>query len=151
MNQHQRIMGEFARQYEGFSEAVIVSPSALAHAVFTSFASGDEETHVAYCSLEHLKQMARGYLRGRHDADGEENPAHNAQGELPGISFSGKLQDRYPLPRKAGEEPVYKRREHLTDDERAWNVQQLRKSAKARQEHADALEAEGQHKTWAAE
>lgn len=151
MNQHQRIMGEIARQYEGFSDAVIVSPSALAHAVFSVFAGGDEEAHVAYCSLQHMKQLARTFLRGRHDADGEDNPAHNAQGELPGISFSGKLQDRYPLPRKDGEEPAYKLLEHMTAEEGAWNAQLLRKSAKARQEHADALEAYFQHKTWAAE
>jgi hypothetical protein len=61
-----------------------------------------------------------------------------------GDLFSGALQNRYPLPRSAGDEPVYKLRSRLTAEERAWNVQQLRKSSQARLEHADALEAEGQ-------
>ncbi len=145
MNQHKRIMGEIARQYEAFSDAVIVSPSALAHQCFEAFATGDEDQHIQYTSIEHLKQMARDYLRSRHDADGANNPSHCAQGEMDfGVKFSGQLQPRYPLPRKKGEEPVYKLRSELTSEERAWNVSQLRKSAQARQEHADALEAEGQ-------
>ena len=73
------------------------------------------------------------------------NQYQKINGELDlGVSFSGKLQDRYPLPRKAGEEAAYKLRSHLTPEERRWNVMQLRKSAHARLEHADALEAEGQ-------
>lgn len=144
MNQHQKIMGEMAVIYEGIREAAIVGPGALASRVYDAFATGEEEPHIQYASIEHLKHMARVFLARHHDADGDDNPAHKVQGELPGISFSGQLQDRYPLPRKPGEEPAYKLRSQLTAEERAWNVQQLRKSAKARQEHADALEAEGQ-------
>ena len=147
MNQHQQINGEFDRQYAFLDGAIIISPSALAHRVFETFCTGDEEPHIQYTSLEHLKHMARVYLAKRKDADGELNAAHSAQDEMDfGVTFSGKLQDRYPLPRKAGEEPVYKLRSELTEDERAWNVNQLRKSARARLEHADALEAEGQMK-----
>lgn len=144
MNQHQRINEEMTRQYEARREAVLVSPSGLAHSVYETFANGDESPQVAYASLEHLKHMARVFLAKQKDPDSDESEAYAAQGDLPGFSFSGKLQDRYPLPRKAGEEAVYKLRSQLTTEERAWNVQQLRKSAQARQEHADALEAEGQ-------
>lgn len=145
MNQHQRIMGEIQRQYEFLEDAVIVSPSGLAHIVFESFSTGEEEAHIQYTSIEHLKQMAREFLRRRKTPDGEENEAHGAQGDLDlGTQFSGKLQDRYPIPRKQGEEPAYKRRFDLTAEERRWNVRQLRRSAGARLEHADALEAEGQ-------
>ncbi|MGI3168424.1 hypothetical protein ACRARG_04680 [Pseudooceanicola sp. C21-150M6] len=145
MNQHQRIMSEMAVQYGYFSEAVIVAPSGLAHRVFEAFCVGDEEAHIQYASLEHLKHMARVFLARRKDADGDEGEAYVRQGEFDlGTAFSGQLQDRYPLPRKQGEEPVYKLRRDLTADERAWNVAQLRKSGKARLEHADALEAEGQ-------
>lgn len=145
MNQHQKINGELERQYTFLDGAIIVSPSALAHRVYEVFSHGDEDAHIAYSSLEHMKHMARVFLASRKDADGDKNEAHGAQGELDlGVSFSGKLQDRYPLPRKAGEEAAYKLRSHLTPEERRWNVMQLRKSASARMEHADALEAEGQ-------
>jgi hypothetical protein len=51
------------------------------------------------------------------------------------------LQHRYPTPRPAGAEPIYKKREALSRAELAWNVAMLRKSAAARLEHADALQA----------
>jgi len=147
MNQHQRITQEFSRQYELLRGATLISPASLAHGVHEEFTSGEEDLHIQYASLEHMKHMARVFLARQKDADGEENAAHAAQGDLDlGVGFSGKLQDRYPLPRKEGEEPVYKLRSELTELERAWNVKQLRKSAQARQEHADALEAEGQIK-----
>lgn len=145
MNQHQQINAEFERQYAFLSDAISIMPSALAHRVFETFCTGDEEPHIQYASLEHLKHMARVFLARRKDADGDLNEAHPAEPELDlGVSFSGKLQDRYPTPRTGDEEPAYKLRSQLTPEEREWNVKQLRKSARARLEHADALEAEGQ-------
>jgi hypothetical protein len=145
VNQHQRIMGEIARQYEFLEDAILVAPSSLAHRAFEAFSTGEEEAHIQYASLEHFKQMSREFLRRRKTPDGEENEAHGSQSEMDlGTRFSGKLQDRYPVPRGEGEEPAYKRRFDLTAEERAWNVRQLRRSAIARREHADALEAEGQ-------
>lgn len=144
MNEYSRVLDIIEREYARFNDAIIISPSALAYGVYKAIANGDESDTVNYLSLEHLKQMSREFLRRRKDADGDENEAHSAQGNLDlGIKFSGKLQDRYPLPRRADEEPVYKRRQDLSDHERAWNVAQLRKSAHARLEHADALAAEG--------
>lgn len=143
MNQHQRITGEFERQYEMLRDAVIIAPSALAMQIFHVFANGEEEPHVQYTSVEHLKQMARDFLRKRKGTDSEQSEAYKqAEFDIPEM-FTGKLQDRYPLPRKMGEEPVYKLRNQLTVDERNWNVMQLRKSGDARHQHADALEAEG--------
>jgi len=136
---HQQIREELHRQYALFDDAIIVSPSGLAHRVFETFASGEEDARIQYVSLEHLKQMARAFLRRQNHPDSDESAAYEAQGSL----FSGALQDRYPLPRKGDEEPVYKLRQHLTREERAWNVEQLRKSAGARLKHADALEGEG--------
>lgn len=141
MSQHEQINAEIARQYEAMRDAVVVGPGSLAFGVYQHFATGIEEPHIQYASLEHLKQMARRFLAKRHDHDSDENPAHISQASF---AFSGQLQDRYPLPRHKGEEPVYKQRHQLTFEERAWNVEQLRKSANARLEHADALEAEGQ-------
>src|SRR5262245_15999905 len=120
-------------------EVTVISPTALAVATMRYFEDGGIEPHVEYTSLEHFKQIARTVLAHRYDDEGEDNPAYDSQGEL----FSGYLQDRYPLPRKQGGEPQYKLRQLLTAAERSWNVEQLRKSAMARLEHADALEAEG--------
>jgi hypothetical protein len=144
MNHYGQIIEEIKRQYDRFSDAVEVSPSSLAWAVHELLSSGMESDVTRYLSLEQLKQMSREFLRRSKDADGDENATHSAQGNLDlGIKFSGKLQDRYPVPRKAGEEPVYKRRQDLTQYERQWNETQLRKSGQARIEHADALRAEG--------
>lgn len=143
MNQHQRINQEMTKQYEAMQEAVLVAPSGLAHRVFEVFSHGDEDPQVQYTSLEHLKHMARVFLGKRKDPDNDDSESYAVQGDLPGFTFSGKLQDRYPLPRKDGEEPVYKLRHLLTPEERAYNVNVLRKGARARLEHADALEAEG--------
>jgi hypothetical protein len=121
-------------------EIAVISPTALAVATMRYFEDGGIEPHVEYTSLEHFKQIARQVLAHRYDDEGEDNEAYGGdQGEL----FSGSLQDRYPLPRRRGAEPQYKLRRLLTATERAWNVEQLRKSAMARLEHADALEAEG--------
>lgn len=141
MSQHQQILAEMERQYELLRDAAIVMPETLAYAAYRAFQNGSVEPHIQYASIEHMKNMARKFLATRNDPDDEENEVHKVQGEF---SFSGKLQARYPLPRKPGEQPVYKLRHLLTKKERAWNVEQLRKSAYARQEHADALEAEGQ-------
>lgn len=142
MSQHQQIMAELARQYAFLSDAVIISPTGLAARAFDAFATGEEDPHIQYTSLEHLKHMARVYLAKQKDPDSDENPAHQEAMDF-GPAFTG-LQDRYPLPRKAGEEPVYKLRHQLTDEEREWNALQLEKSGFARLKHADALRAEGQ-------
>lgn len=140
MTQHEQIQRELTLAYEAMREADIVGPGSLAFAVYQNIATGDEAAGVQYTSVEHLKAMARKFLARRNDADGDQNQAHPDQEEF---SFSGQLQDRYPLPRKRGEEPVYIKRHLLTEEQRAWNVEQLRKSARARLAHADALEAEG--------
>lgn len=142
MNQHQQIMAEFEKQYSLLRDAVIVGPDALAYGAYRHFVGDRQvEPHVQYSSLEHMKNMARKFLAVRNDPDDDDNEVHRVQGEF---AFSGKLQSRYPIPRKQGDQPVYKLRHLLTAEERDWNVKQLRKSAYARQEHADALEAEGQ-------
>lgn len=148
MSQHQQIMTEMERQYEGLRAAILVGPKALAYKVHTVFSKDENgeplqiEAHIQYASLEHMTNMARRFLAKKHDPDSDENEVYG-QGTF---SFSGQLQERYPIPRGEDGEPQYKKREHLTPEERAWNVAALRKSARSRQEHADALEAEGREK-----
>jgi len=138
MSDRAEIMTEMQAQLELYDDAVIVMPSALAVATYLQISPAqNDERLVQYLSVEMLKVLARKLLGKRFDTDGDESSAYN--GDL----FSGALQHRYPLPRGNGEEPVYKLRSKLTKEERAWNADQLRKSASARLEHADALEAEG--------
>jgi hypothetical protein len=135
---HEDITSFMQRWITAREEAAILSPTVLAVAARQNFERGPLELHIEYTSLEHLKQMARRVLANRYNDDGEDNPAYE-QGEL----FSGHLQQRYPIPHQRGSDPQYKLRHLLTDRERAWNVEFLRKSATARLAHADALEAEG--------
>ncbi|MBP7651150.1 MAG: hypothetical protein KA744_14985 [Phenylobacterium sp.] len=139
MNLHEQISLDIQGVVEGLAGADIISPSYVARELLDLYAGASIDPHIAYASREHFKQMARRVLAGRYDAESDDNEAH--QGEL----FSGHLQRRYPIPRASGSEPVYKLREALTPQERAWNVLSLRSSARARLLHADALEAEGQH------
>lgn len=135
MSAHEQIFTLINIQIEKASSTIELSPTNLALAVQRQFIDEYTDILIKYSSLEHIKHMARKALAGRFEADGEENEAH--QGEL----FSGHLQDRYPTPRKRGEAPIYKLREHLSVAEADWNVEQLRKSARARVLHANALQA----------
>lgn len=139
MSEHAEIMTTMQGNLEYLDSAVAIMPRALAMATYRDISPDEQEDRlVQYLTVEMLTAMARKLLGKRFNHDSDETDAY--RGDL----FSGALQERYPLPRKNGEEPAYKLRRELTADERAWNVKQLRKSASARLEHADALEAEGQ-------
>lgn len=137
MSLHEAISTAMVRFIEDRRDCAIISPAAVAAATLQAFNAERLEPHIEYASLEHFKNMARKVLAHRFDDEGETNPAYAAQGEM----FSGHLQDRYPVPRKKGEDAVYKLREALTDDEVRWNLRSLRRAADARLLHADALEA----------
>lgn len=137
MSLHEQIARAMTRYIEDRADCTILAPAAVAVATYRTFAADEVEPHIEYASLEHLKHMARRLLAKRFDHESDENPVYEEQGEL----FSGHLQERYPAARKAGEEPTYKRLEAMNDDDFAWNLRALRRSAKARALHADALEA----------
>lgn len=139
MSMHEEINIAMQKWVEDRGDCAVVSPTALAIAVLRRFEPGRLEPHIEYTSLEHFKQMARRVLAHRFGDEGESNPAYEEQGQL----FSGHLQDRYPVPHQRGADPRYELRHLLTEKERAWNVEQLRKAGWARLTHADALEAEG--------
>ena len=89
------------------------------------------------CHL-HLRQIARANLRKQFDASDEDMDAE------PEFAEFKQLQRRYPTARsKKSEEPVYVLRDHMTDDDVAYNVARLRSEARAKLAHADALEAWG--------
>lgn len=136
MSEHAQIMTLMQEHLEGMDGAVVVMPSSLAWSVYKDIADQDGEELTRYLCLEQLKAMARKLLAGRFGADADKSEAY--QGDF----FSGKLQARYPIPVAKGEEAQYKDRLQMTEEERAFNCEMLRKSARARLEHADALEAE---------
>lgn len=137
MSLHEDISTAFQDEIQALGDAHVLSPTSLALAVQRRFSGSDLEPHIQYTSLEHLKQMARRALVKNFEPDSDETAAY--QGEL----FSGQLQERYPIPRPASQEPQYKLRNQLTHGELAWNIATLRKSAAARLQHADALQAWG--------
>jgi hypothetical protein len=141
---YEDINNAIRQEVELLNGAIVLSPSVLAEAAMERFSGEQLEPHIQYASLEHFKQMARIVLGRRFDSNGDQNTTH--QGEL----FSGQLQERYPVPRKKGEEPIYKRLAVLSASEIKWNSNSLRKSAGARLEHADALDAYGEKKYGAA-
>ena len=89
------------------------------------------------CHLQ-LRQIARQQCRNLfEDGDGENANQPRFSG------FSG-LQWRYPTARsKRQPEPEYVLRDHMNDGDVAYNVSRLRSEARAKLEHADALEAWG--------
>jgi len=115
------------------SDADEVSPTSIATALCKKYAHDRLEPHIHYAALEHFKQLARQVLRGRLDPSSTESDAY--EGEL----FSGHLQERYPLPPRPGQEPMYKKRELLTDEEAMWNIQALQRAADALAMHSRAL------------
>lgn len=144
MNQHERIVSEIHRIVDELGVAVSISPASIAIVLKDRFApAGGVEPHIQYAAQEHFKQMARGVLAGRFDPV---KKPEDVEGEL----FSTHLQPRYPVPHKAGDDPVYKLRSELSGEERTWNVKRMRKAATALQMHADALEAEGRSSEQAA-
>jgi hypothetical protein len=139
MTIHEDVLSEIHREMKRLSGIdVVVSPTTIALAVQESFATGRLEPHIQYTSLEHLKQMARHEL-ARNWSHGNENAETYSHEDEQGELFSGHLQDSYPLPRRRGEEPVYRPREFLSFEEAEWNADQLRKHGLARLKHADAL------------
>jgi|688.fasta_scaffold167928_4 hypothetical protein len=118
------------------NNAVYASPTAIAVDVHSIYGDDDEDDHIKYASIEHFKHMARKRLARRYDYASQE--ALESQDDM----FSGELQQRYPIPRKLGEEPQYKLRHLLTDVERAFNLEKMRRTASSLLAHADAFEAE---------
>lgn len=113
---------------------IALSPTLLANRTLETFMTEDVDIHIEWGAVEHYKALARRMLARQYEHDSDENAVY--QGDM----FSGELQDRYPVPRQAGEEPLYKPRSMLSVQELNWNIGQLRKSADARLRHADALQ-----------
>ena len=86
-----------------------------------------------------FRQLARQVLR-RNAGDLENLEDDQGPAQQP---LFEEFQERYPIFRPKGEEPVYRLFEHLTDADIAYNVARLRAEGGAKLEHAKRLEAWG--------
>ena len=134
MSLHDDINQTLRSELDALDGAIGIRPETLALRAVAAFDGEAANPHVRYGCIEHFEQMARRLLANRYEPDGDENDVH--QGDM----FSGHLQERYPIPRRANDEPEYRLREALSIDDLDRNIGQLRKSADARLRHADALQ-----------
>ena len=109
-----------------------VRPAWIANAAFKILdAEGITPMDIQYPALQQMQHAARSSLRGRFES---------SDGNIDQHELFPTLQKMYPIPVAAGEESVYLKLEMLTQSQALWNVNKLRKEAKTKQKHADALE-----------
>jgi len=115
-----------------------VSPASIATEVMRAIEFPPELHELGYvgCHLE-VRQIARQKLRRQHDPNARVAGSIAGEDEL----FPDTLQERYPRRPRPNEDPVYAKRDALTDEDVAYNVGRMRRGARALLKHADALEA----------
>lgn len=98
----------------------------------------DENSHTLYF-LAHLqfRQIARN-LCSKLFEDKDDTGTTEKENSF----FPPTLQPRYPVQRKNGDDPRYRLREHMTEDDYIYNIKRMRAEGKAKVEHADLLEDE---------
>ena len=127
------------RMYEINRFVVAIDPEFLANGAM-EIIRFDKSLHpVGWvgCNL-HCRQIARAFCRRNFDAAAAALSGEPVNGEL----FPDTLQERYPRQPQKGKEPEYVLREHLSEDDRWFNIDRLRGTALALQKHARALEIE---------
>lgn len=123
------------RIYDEHDTEIRVSPAWLATAVMQELDPSHVSPTLVYEAAHlQMRQIARGVCRGRF---GPGEPGVDADQH----DLFPQLQKRYPAKPTEDEEPVYILLEYLTEKDKTYNVEQLRKSGQARLNHADALDA----------
>lgn len=140
MSLHEQIATDINDVIEQHDGVEVISAASVALILHGRYGGAQAEPHLAYASLEHLKQMARARLGKRYGA--ATSSPNEAQGEL----FANALQERYPVPTPKGSDPVYKLTSALTHDELLWNAARLEKAGKTLLEHSRALKAKAQER-----
>lgn len=136
----ERLSSIIRLKYNALDEAgaEVIFPEDLAIATFNEIdPDKDSPSLVKIAAILELKQLARAVCRKRQ-ADGE---SEDEDASL----FDGQLQERYPAMRGLSEDGStegYVLRNHMTVEERRKNINRLRREARAKIRHADALEAE---------
>ena len=133
MSHTTEIQGILSAIILGFDSELPISAEAVAAEAIDKM-DPDNESPVLVrwgCVLE-VRQLSRAILRREYEEDGIEG----RQGDM----FAGILQDRYPgFGDHAGK---YMPRELMSQEDYERNIARLRREAEAKQEHADALQAE---------
>lgn len=133
--QVQQLVRQIIAEITDANATAMIHAGAVARAAYQSALSDDANVPITveWTSVEQFKQIARRELRGKYGHESEENEVY--QGDM----FSGHLQKYYPVKVGGDEDPFYKLRELLTDDEIDQNLLSLKKQADARLVHYDAL------------
>jgi|SRR5215471_3752044 len=134
MSEEEQLAATVERVIELYRATKDVSPAWVATQAMTLIEFPRELHPLGYvgCHLE-LRQIARGKLRRRFD------PEAIADDDADPDLFPETLQERYPLPRKPGEEPRYRLLDNLTDADVRFNVNRMEKAGAALLRHARRL------------
>lgn len=135
MTPHEKIVASIQEIITELDGVEVISPASVAQRVQDRFAGDGLDDCTAYASLEHYKQMSRKALGKSFDKLDEA-----AGAEQPDL-FSGRLQQRYPVQIKPGEQPMYKRLEAMTGQELQFNIDRFFKAGRALTMHGRALQA----------
>ena len=130
--QVQEVMREVMME-AGADLQIALSPTLIAMRTYDRFQEGAVDIHVQWGCVEHYKALARRMLAREYD------PVPDDDQIIQGDFFSGELQDRYPVQRGPGDQPLYKPRNQLSASDLTWNIEKLRKAGSALIRHADAL------------
>lgn len=139
MNEGDALADAVRRMYEINRFVVAIDPEFLANGAM-EIIRFDKALHpVGWvgCNL-HCRQLARAFCRRNFDTAAAALAGEVVNGDL----FPDTLQDRYPRQPQKGKEPEYVLRDHLSEDDRWFNIDRLRSAAGALQRHARALESE---------
>lgn len=124
---------------EGRATTAHLSPIAIANECMEALDPYRKSIPQVYagCHL-HLRQIARATLARAYDPADKKRRDHDAKAA--GDLFM--LQARYPVAHSADlAEPVYVRRDGMTEEDVKYNIQRLRSEGRAKLRHADALQA----------
>lgn len=137
INDEQKLRDILVRMYERRSGEIRISPAWIATEAMSELDPDKTAPTLVYRAAHlQLRQMARSICRKKFEDDGEAE-----QHEI-----WPDLQTRYPAAHSTDAEPEYVLLEHLSEADKTYNVNRLRREGRAKLDRADALEAWWQSK-----
>lgn len=137
MTIHKDIDAVIREEMSRLDGVVSLSYTPVAKAALDRFSDGKLSPHIEYAALEYFKAATRKVMVKDYGPDISQATITPDQGEM----FSGRLQARYPVKTKRGQDPIYKRLENLTNEELLWLERQFHKLGKSCIAHGDAIGA----------
>ncbi len=117
---------------ESFKDDKDISPSVLATAALLKLDPEKKTIPIIYIAAHlELRQISRQILAGHQDR----------RDDYEYLLLEDGLQDRYPIARKKDEEPLYRKRNELTDADKEFTLMALSKKAAGYQRHYDLFAA----------